>query len=255
MLIIIIAFLVMTGLLVWYLLTHDHGRKMPAKALWAAAGFGLLGIAAALFLEFRLLPDGFDTENVHNIQLGWGLLFFLVVGVIEEACKFGPLAAWIYKKPYFNEHIDGIVIFAICGLTFGLLENIAYTLEYGASAGISRLVLTPFFHAAGTGILGYYLVSMKINPRHKTKFWLAPPAVMALHGIYDYGLYSQIPLLLMASLMITLLFSLGLFLYYMEANDLDKVAERVKANDNFCPHCGRPNLKHKAFCTYCGRHL
>lgn len=257
MYLVILSFIALGSLLVWYLLRHDHGRKLPVESLWLAFGFGILANVLAGFLELKLFPKQFWLSP-HSVIIGLGLLFFLGIGFLEEGVKFVPLATFIYRKPYFKEHTDGVIYFAICGLTFGLGENILYTMSFGAKVGIVRLVLTPFLHAATTSILGYYLASMKINPKNRKKFILACLVIPLMHGVYDFGLFSGILQLAVLSLMLTLLLTLGLFLYFMSANDLDKKAALAGvaiAPQNFCNNCGRPNTNHTPFCEYCGHRI
>jgi len=256
MYIVILSFITLSSLLIWYLLKHDHGRKLPIESLWLAFGFGIIAFTLALYLEKWLLPKDFEVA-LHSAGMGLTFFRFLCVGFLEEGSKFIPLAVFIYRKPYFKEHTDGVIYFAICGLTFGLSENILYTVSFGANAGIVRLVLTPFFHAAATSILGYYLVSMKINHKGRLKFALACLLVPIMHGLYDFGLSSGKLQFKVISFMITLLFSLGIFLYFMSANDLDKaaLARATACPNNFCKYCGRPNIRHTPFCEYCGHHL
>jgi RsiW-degrading membrane proteinase PrsW (M82 family) len=246
----IIFILIVVGL-VWYLLSRDRGSREPVGALWAAAGFGVLGIAIAIFLETKLLPldSAIDSKN-----LGFVLVSFLAVGIIEEVAKFGPLAAFIYKKPYFNEHTDGIIYFAISGITFGLFENIGYTLGFGAKVGLTRIILVPFFHAATTGMVGYYLAKAKVEHRPWQMCLLPLLALALLHGVYDFGLTSNIGVFQVLSLVLTLLFSVGLFLYYMRANELDKaVGLSAVGSNKFCRACGKPNPNHTLYCEICGK--
>src|SRR5665213_3617815 len=148
----IILFISIAIGMIYFMLKNDKGEKEPVFALWIAAGFGLGAAILAAVIEHLLIP-------VNNLKsgapLGAMLLSFLAVGLIEESLKFIPLAIFLWPKSYFNEHTDGIIYFAIAGLGFGLPENILYTTQYGAKAGIGRLILTPFFHAAITGCLLY----------------------------------------------------------------------------------------------------
>lgn len=255
MLAVIIAFILLAVLLVWYLLRHDHGRQLPAVSLWTAFGFGIVAMVLASVLEGFAIPDTVWTTP-ENIPMVSRFLLGIVIGVIEEAAKFLPLAFFIFHKSYFRFRTDGVIFFAICGLTFGLGENILYTVTYGAETGLFRLVVTPFFHAAATSILGYYLVSAKVNGGMWGKCIMAATVIPFLHGMYDFGLFSQSYHLYVVSFMITLLLSLGLFLYFMQANDLDQQSMPATAPEpNYCTGCGRPNPRHLQYCEQCGRHL
>jgi RsiW-degrading membrane proteinase PrsW (M82 family) len=254
MALIILTFLIVGGLLVWYLLGHDHGRRLPARALWTAGAFGLLGMLGAAFFEDTFLPHQTDVL-LRSMPLGRGFLYFLGVGFTEEIFKFLPLALFIYKKPYFKEHTDGVIFFALCGLTFGMVENILYTLQLGPSIGIVRLLVTPFFHAAGTSILGYYLINYKLHKTQQASLVTALLVVPVLHGLYDFGLYSRVEQLIVMSLAITMLFTLALFLYFMRANELDRSAAVPVAVHNYCSACGHANAHHTVFCENCGHRL
>ncbi|HWT55516.1 MAG TPA: PrsW family glutamic-type intramembrane protease [Candidatus Microsaccharimonas sp.] len=262
---VILAFIAIASLLVWYLLVHDHGRKLPVATLWYACGFGVMAMGLAMGLERLFLPSNFviaPQEFPFVKQLG----YFMSIGFIEETAKFLPLALFIYKRDYFREHTDGCIYFAICGLTFGLVENILYTVSYGTTVGLTRLLLTPFLHAASTSILGYYLVSWKLQSSHWKRFAVAAVLVPLMHGLYDLGMGADALSLQVLSLMLTLLFSMGLFLYFMEANELDRVMARRPVGfalqpistghePNFCTTCGQANVYHRAYCEHCGRKL
>lgn len=253
---IIFAFIFLGCLLTWYLLAHDHGRKLPIGSLWVAFGFGVIAIVVAPYLNALVVPDDL-VKMAHNYSITQKFWFSMWVGFVEESIKFIPLALFIYKVPYFRERTDGVIYFAICGLGFGLLENVTYTLFMGAEVGVGRLILTPFFHAASTSILGYYLVSAKIDHRQMKKFAAACFVVPLMHGLYDFFLFSGVPTLSVFAYMTTALLSLGLFLYFAHANDLDKLAiARVAAqSDHYCTECGKANVRHASFCESCGRHL
>jgi len=243
----------MSSGLAWYFIVHDRGEREPVGALWAAAGLGLLGGVGAAILESVVLPIG-------NLQSGTPLvaLFFasMGVGVIEEASKFLPLAALLYRKRYFNEHTDGVIYFAIAGLGFGLPENILYSLQFGAGVGLSRIILTPFFHAATTGMVGYFLAKGKLAGRA----WyasapLALAAAMVLHGMYNFGLASGVPFLVGLSILITLGVSVSLFIFFSKAIGLDQARGlSVVGTNNFCRTCGQPNPGRGLYCVRCGNH-
>jgi len=247
----IIIFISLAVGLVFFLLKGDRGPKEPVGALWLAAGFGLLGALAAGLVEKKFIPIG-------TLQAGAPLssmmFSYLGVGVIEECCKFLPLAFFIFPKHYFNEHTDGIIYFVIAGLGFGLPENILYTMQYGSKAGIGRLILTPFFHATLTGMVGYYLVKAKIDK--KNILTVLPVLILAilLHALYDFGLSSGTTLFTFISVTVTLALSANLLNLFFRAQDLDEEMGIAAVGHNaYCRSCGQINGQHYLYCTRCGK--
>lgn len=237
--------------LVWFLLDRDHGEKEPVGALWLAAGLGLLGSLLAAWLENRFIPIRDLLPSAPHATL---LLASLSVGIFEESCKFLPLALVLYKKPYFNEHTDGIIYFALAGLGFGLPENLLYTVEFGAKAGLVRLFMTPFFHAATTGLIGYFLIKQKLAGLSPISVLPALVFIIIIHSLYDFGLVSGAPLYGAMSLLITLCVSIGLFVAFQRANESDQsLGISTMGHNAFCRSCGFPNPRHHLYCVRCGK--
>jgi RsiW-degrading membrane proteinase PrsW (M82 family) len=247
----LLVFIGIAAGLAWYLIAQDHGEREPIAALWLAAGMGVGGALIAVYLEKLFISTNNLTAETARSTL---LASALGVGVIEEACKFIPLAIYLYKQRYFNEHTDGVIYFALAGLGFGLPENILYTLQYGTKIGTARLFMTPFFHATTTGIAGYYLAKAKLSKSRVSIVILPLLGIMALHGIYDFGLLTATPLWLAASVAITLALSGSLFVFYTRARQLDEdTGISAVGHNNFCRSCGWPNPEHNLYCTHCGK--
>jgi len=250
--IILVVFILLAAALAWFFISHDNGEKEPVTILWLAVGFGVVGAVAAYYLEKELIPI---SDLTPGGSLGTIFIATLSVGLIEEGCKFIPLAVFINRQHYFNEHTDGIIYFVLAGLGFGVPENILYTLSFGTQAGVGRLVLTPFFHAATTGMVGYFLARSKVEHTSKLKVVLAFIAAVILHGIYDFGLTSGRVIFVVLSLMITLALSVGLFIFYMRAKERDQDMGLTRlVTNSFCRSCGFPNPKHNLYCEHCGHH-
>jgi RsiW-degrading membrane proteinase PrsW (M82 family) len=249
---VIIVFVLIAVALSWFFLSQDKGEKEPVLALWIALGFGLLGGIAAGLIEYLIIPT--KALQGSNNPLTYVLIASLGVGIIEEACKFIPLSLFIYGKKYFNEHTDGIIYFALVGLGFGIPENILYTISFGTHVGIVRIVLTPLFHAATTGMVGYFLIKSKIDHQPMYKPILALLFAMLLHGLYDFGLVSGSLLFVVLSLMITVGITASLFILFMRAQELDRQQglSRVGVN-NFCRSCGTANPNNNLHCSHCGK--
>lgn len=248
---VLVVFIILSAGLAWYFIANDHGEKEPLYALWVAAGFGMAGAFASGFIESRLVHD---MDNLSG-QVGIPLLSAaLIVGVTEEICKFLPLALWIYKKRYFNEHTDGVIYFAIAGLGFGLPENILYTLQFGTQAGLSRLLMTPLFHAAITGLVGFYLINAKLAKRPPLTIVLPLSLAALLHAIYDFGLLSDNGYYQSLALGITFALSASLFTLFLKATQQDQdVGLSSVGHNSFCRSCGVANPRHNFYCTHCGK--
>lgn len=248
--ILLVSFVIVALGLAWFLTARDYGPKEPIGALWLAAGFGLLGGVAAALLESKIIPrDALLLGSAHS-QL---LYAALGVGVIEELCKFLPLAIFLYPKRFFNEHTDGVIYFALAGLGFGLPENLLYTLQFGAQTGVGRVLLTPFFHAAITGVVGYWLAKQKLAG--KRPLTITPILVVAMltHSFYDYGMSAGVALYSVVSVAMALLLSIGLFYVFVRATELDQdQGLSIVGHNAFCRTCGKPNPEHHLYCTYCG---
>lgn len=238
--------------LAWFLLAHDHGEREPVTALWLAAGFGVVGALLAGWLENRLISSN---NLLPGAAQGSLLRAALGVGVIEEACKFLPLAVVLYGRRYFNEHTDGVIYFALAGLAFGLPENILYTLQFGTKTGLARLFLTPLFHAATTGLVGYFLVKRKLAKRSPWLVAVPLGVMMLLHGFYDFGLTSGSEAYNALAVITTLGLSAGLFLLFLRATEHDQdLGLSVVGHNAFCRSCGVPNPTHHLYCAHCGEH-
>lgn len=242
--------LVAAGLAIYFVKT-DHGEKEPIGALWLAFGFGSLAAIAAGVIESFLLPTPQQaaTESLSSL-----LLVALAIGLIEELVKFVPFALFIKNKRYFNENTDGIIYFALVGLGFGLPENILYTLHYGVSTGVGRLVITPLFHAAITGVVGYFFIRYKLGGGSIWRVIAALAVAVLLHGLYDFGLTSSVMIYTIVSICITFGLTVALFGLYWHARDLDERAGLSSVGHNdYCRSCGQRNSKHNLYCTQCGQ--
>jgi RsiW-degrading membrane proteinase PrsW (M82 family) len=247
----ILIFIAIAVGMVYFMLKNDKGEKEPVTSLWIAAGFGFAAAILAGFIENILIPQ----NNLKaGASLGTMLISFLAVGVIEESLKFIPLAIFIWPKRYFNEHTDGIIYFAIAGLGFGLPENILYTMQYGDKTGLGRLILTPFFHAAITAMVGYFLVKAKLSKKSPLSVWPIFLAAIALHSLYDFGLASGTNIFVVISITITLALSLNFFNIFYRAEDRDEdLGLAVVGHNSYCRSCGAANRTNKLYCIHCGK--
>ncbi len=182
------SFLVPVTAVVWYLDHYRSDTLTPQTVLYAFVIGGVLGVLGASILESWLLADG--------------LLIYLGVGLIEEACKLAALIILAWNMPRFTTR-DGIVLGAAVGFGFGALENAGYALNAlivpnGSTIVLSlpnlvsteflRGVLSPVGHGLWTAILGGVLFRASQGARHPRitgRVVLAYLGVSVLHSLWD----------------------------------------------------------------------
>lgn len=240
--------------LIYYLVTHDRGPKEPVKIIVLAGGLGAIAAVVSLILEVILVPQSIvDIQGKVTASLPILLSGFLGIGIIEELTKAGPLALFIYKKGYFNEFTDGIIYFATAGMLFGLLENISYTLSYGAGVGLLRLLTGPFMHAGFSALIGWGIIRRKLLHTSLLGVFGSFTLAIVAHGLYDAGLASHSAYSAIGSLLLAVAINASIFILYKKGQKLDEARGlSTRANNNFCLACGKANPQHFLFCTYCG---
>ncbi|MFT5725711.1 MAG: RsiW-degrading membrane proteinase PrsW (M82 family) [Bacteroidia bacterium] len=183
----LIALAIAPGLAIMiYIYWKDKYDPEPKRLLIWAFILGVLSIIPAVILETLVNKMGIVyTDSI----LKTGVYAFAGVALIEEAVKFFVVFRFLYPKKDFDEPFDGITYSVMVSMGFATLENIAYTVDYGAATGVLRMFTAVPAHAAFGVIMGYYFGLAKFNT-HKSNTYLAfalfIPAI--LHAAYDFPL-------------------------------------------------------------------
>ncbi len=254
----LLLFALAVYLFILFIVKRDRGNREPIEALFIAMGFGLAAVIAAFFLNHFLLPGDIDAiaDPTSNQQFSslYILMISLGVGLIEETVKIVPLALFIYKKRYFNELTDGIIYFGIAALTFGIVEDISYMLNFGGGVGIFRILLSPYLHATFTILFGLALAYKKVLNKSWWLVFAGYLSAIVVHGLYDFFIFSRSPAGTILSLVIALFSSVVLFVLFRKAQiDDEKSGQSTKGINKFCRHCGKPNPKRLLYCSFCGK--
>jgi protease PrsW len=196
-LMLVIAFV--PGLL-WLSYIRYQDRAAPEPMHLVALVF-FLGMAATLpaslgnslferWLTSDFLPmvKGMGFGNLSNESLTilfHFLLFFLIIGPIEELSKFLVVRLSIYYHPEFNEPIDALVYCAAAALGFASVENVIYALQEGHAVLYLRALLSVPGHLLFSAIWGFGLARAKFAGKS-----VLPSLLLAafLHGLYDFVL-------------------------------------------------------------------
>jgi RsiW-degrading membrane proteinase PrsW (M82 family) len=182
----------------WIIDRLDRKRPEPARTRRLVVFVGMLSVIPALFLETWLNNHfGSQLEPQMTYQ-GASFQSFVVAAAVEEACKIGVVYWVVWRRPEFDERMDGIVYASRAGLGFALVENVMYLLQPATLMGqfsmwIQRALLAVPGHAMWTGMIG----AMAARRRFDRKglglvggYLLA----VAFHGAYDCAVFVQQPL-------------------------------------------------------------
>lgn len=212
-------------LLLLWVYRRDRARPEPLGLVWKSAFYGFLAVIPAAILELGLvdlLRPGRD--------LGGRLVqAFLIAGLVEEGVKLAFLRVYLFRRPEFDERMDGIV-YAICvSLGFAFVENFIYGYRDTGLLILRGFTSVPL-HAMATGIMGYWLGRAKIegrrdgNPRQAKAWKRGLLWAVAVHGLYDFFLLTGA----FAALLVIPLLALGWWA-------LGRLAKKALALDNADP--------------------
>jgi protease PrsW len=176
----------------------DAKRPEPWRLRWGVTAIGMLSCVPAIAIEVALTKY-FNGRGMPAITYdGAAANSFVVAAAVEEACKIGAVYWIVWRRPEFDERMDGIVYAARAGLGFALLENMLYLLgqhDLGGAAvtWIMRAVLAIPGHAMWTGAMGYLAARRRFDRRGPGILGGYLLAV-AGHGLYDYSVFVAAPL-------------------------------------------------------------
>jgi RsiW-degrading membrane proteinase PrsW (M82 family) len=183
----------------WVVDRLDAKRPEPPKLRRLVAGIGMFSVIPALAIELLLSATlGAQLQPEFTYQ-GATFKSFVVAAGVEEACKIGVIYWIVWRRPEFDERMDGIVYACRAGLGFALVENVMYlllvakTLEDQLQMWLLRAVLSVPGHAMWTGMIGAFAARRrfdKTGPGIVGGYLLA----VAFHGAYDVSLFVQQPL-------------------------------------------------------------
>jgi len=176
----------------------DAKRPEPWKLRWGVTLVGMLSCVPAIVIELALTAD-FNHRGLPAITYeGAALNAFVIAAAVEEACKILAVYWIVWRRPEFDERMDGIVYAARAGLGFALLENMLYLFgqhDLGGAAvtWIMRAVLAIPGHAMWTGAMGYLAARRRFDKRGPG---IVGGYVLAVagHGLYDYSVFVAAPL-------------------------------------------------------------
>lgn len=261
-----VAFTVLLSFLpciLWLIYFHRQDRYDPEPFKNIAITF-LLGVVSTLgalagnefgasLLEF-VFGQSFFTET---------LTFFLVIGPVEEGVKFLSVYYYAYRRPEFDEPVDGVVYSATAALGFAAAENVLYVYQHGTMVLFWRGLFSNLGHAVFAAFWGLAMSRSKAMPNIAVKrlnVLLSGWLLAALfHGAYDsilnlgeaFGVYFGLPLL---ALMVGLFAYLKSKINWFVERSPHKEGTKLLSELAPCPECGLPGISGQ-FCQSCGAQI
>jgi RsiW-degrading membrane proteinase PrsW (M82 family) len=182
----------------WIVDRLDAKRPEPRSTRRLVAFVGMLSVIPAMIGEVSLTRaiDGVIAPPI--TYQGASFHAFVIAAAIEEACKIMVVYWVVWRRPEFDERMDGIVYASRAGLGFALVENVLYLLNEQSLSGqielwIMRAVLAVPGHAVWTGVIGAMAARRRFD--HKGLGLIGGYLLaVALHGGYDMCVFVQTPL-------------------------------------------------------------
>jgi RsiW-degrading membrane proteinase PrsW (M82 family) len=188
-----IASAIVGGALLWliYFDYKDSIHKEPWGLLFAAFGLGavasLLGLGTYVAIERLGLP-----AHPGNTPSDIMLYCLLVVGPIEEGCKFAVARAIVFRWRAFDERIDGLVYAAALSIGFATFENFLYLVHLpylDEAEQLARAATSPLTHSLFAAIWGFGVSRALFDETTPLARWLWQAGSLTLaallHGFYD----------------------------------------------------------------------
>jgi len=168
--------LVLIPAVLWLLLFYvqDHREPEPLHYVFRVAFIGaVLSGALGIPLIDKVFDAGGWLSNTTNLTTHF-IGGVLIVGAIQEFCKYLAVRQVIYDHPEFDEVGDGIVYGTAAGLGVATMLNLHFVLTSPSIDSIQatlRIVVTALAHASFGGLMGYFLGRAKILGDHSMGLW------------------------------------------------------------------------------------
>ena len=178
------------GSVAWLVYFNLKDRLSPEPKRRIAQAFGLGMVAAGLawggYYGAALL--GFPPSPPKD-PAALVVYCMLVVGVVEEGCKFLVARVFCFRWKEFDERIDGLVYAAAVGLGFAAVENVLFLVALPPVHGVLRVLVSPLTHSLFAAVWGFGASRALLVPRSALSrfLWQAGSLVLAMvaHGLYD----------------------------------------------------------------------
>ena len=178
-------------ILLRHVMRKDKLEKESPLFVLSLVAWGIISTFAAMILERLgsfILSFFFSYQTVlYNV-----LMYYVVVAMSEEGCKYFLLRKKTWNSPEFNCQYDAVVFAVAVSMGFALWENLIYVFRYGFSTAIVRALTAVPGHASFGVIMGvWYGLERRYNywgnrPKKIISQILAFVLPVLMHGTYDF---------------------------------------------------------------------
>ena len=244
--------------LFWFWLLYQRGRYLPAPVALVVRTFLFGALLVVPVGVVELVLTGFGALDPFQANSSLGVIIytaFIVAGLTEELAKFLIVRYTLYNSPYFSDPLDGLIFGSAVALGFASLENIVYMVEFGPAVMLVRGPVSTLAHVLFSAPWAFALGRRKRTGRSgEPLVWISLAGAMALHGLFDFLLFSQDAQALGA--LALFLGGVGGFLHLRRRAEREAEAKHPMAGILArCPTCDSRSPVGARFCTRCGGRL
>ena len=198
----LVVALLPTFIIMTLVLANARFKREPIKKVATVFGISALSTIPAIILELIgsvliALPAtlfSLDLESEFGLTVYELLEFMLVVGPVEEACKYFTFKWMTFHDRDFDNTYDGVIYGAASALGFATLENIMYVFLDNDSpfqTAVMRALLSVPLHAITGIVMGYWFGISKYRRYNNIQPETRPERrafifSVVLHGAYDF---------------------------------------------------------------------
>ncbi len=171
----------------WYFSSRSLYKRPSIRVLGVTFILGAVATVPALFLNLE--GQKFFREHLGESQLSHILVLLFIVGPVEELVKLLVVYLYAYRKPQFDEPLDGVIFSATAALGFAAVENVVYLGQHDPMLVLLRGPLSNPGHALFSALWGLSLSRAKAAPNLvRTRFPIIAGGLLlasVLHSLFD----------------------------------------------------------------------
>jgi RsiW-degrading membrane proteinase PrsW (M82 family) len=189
-LVVIGTILALIPAILWMVFFYRQDRLEPEPKQYVIAVF-VLGMLLCNAVAIPVVDKVFDVNRWLSTNTWTHIVgSILVIGIVQEFCKYVAVRYSVYMTPEFDERIDGVVYGTAAGLGFATVLNVNYVIANGGVdlyMGVLRMAVTTLAQASFAGITGYFLGRAKFEV--EPVWWQALGVVLAavLNGLFGWA--------------------------------------------------------------------